>query len=82
MLEVYVLYNAVANKIYIGQTNNLKVRLASHNNKRGNHFTAKFEGDWELIYSESVATRSEALQRERQLKSSRGRAFVKKYIPG
>jgi len=78
---VYVLYNRVVRKLYIGQTADLEQRVAEHNKKRGNHFTAKFQGEWELIYTESVATRSEALKREKQLKSFRGREYVKQYIP-
>ena len=82
MHVVYALYNEHCNKIYIGQTSNIQKRLADHNQKLGNHFTAKCQGRWELIYQESVATRSEALAREKQLKSYRGREFIKSYIPG
>lgn len=56
-------------------------RLREHN--QGRHsFTGRLQGDWVLIYQESVATRSEALKREKQLKSFKGREFLKKYIPG
>lgn len=82
MFTVYVLYNVEAAKIYIGQTKNIDLRLRQHNEKLGNHFTAKFQGKWELIYEESVATRSEALKREKQLKSFKGREYIKHYIPG
>jgi putative endonuclease len=78
---VYALYNADENKIYIGQTANLKQRLVEHNNKRGNHFTAKVEGNWNLIYKEEVADRKAALAREKQLKSYKGREYIKQYIP-
>lgn len=78
---VYALYNKTASKLYIGQTSNMDLRLRQHNSKRGNHFTARFEGVWELIYSESAADRSEALAREKQLKTSRGRLYIKSYIP-
>ncbi|MCA9327748.1 GIY-YIG nuclease family protein [Candidatus Saccharibacteria bacterium] len=81
MYQIYVLYNSNADRIYIGQTNDLEARLKSHNEKLGNHFTAKFQGDWKLIYTESALTRAEALRREKQLKTSRGRAFLKQYIP-
>lgn len=82
MFYVYALYNPIAEKIYIGQTSDIDKRLKSHNSKFGNHFTAKFEGEWILIYKESLPTRSEALKREKQLKSSRGRAYITQYIPG
>ena len=78
---VYALYNAEENKIYIGQTANLQQRLVEHNKKRGNHFTAKTEGGWDLIYQEEAADRKAALTRERQLKSYKGREYIKQYIP-
>ena len=78
---VYALYNQQSGKIYIGQTSNLENRLTEHNQKRGKHFTAKFEGEWKLIYTEKVESRNQALLREKQLKSFRGREYIKKYIP-
>ena len=81
MLVVYVIYNIAAQKIYIGQTNDIDRRLFEHNSHRIKGFTARFEGEWKLIYSESVATRSEALKREKQLKSAQGRAYLTQYIP-
>ena len=80
-MYVYALYNVSVNKIYIGQTNNLDRRVKEHNEKRGNHYTAKFRGEWKLIYTESVSTRTEAIKREKQLKTGNGRAFLKQHIP-
>ncbi len=82
MFWVYTIYNQLNDKIYIGQTRDLAKRLSEHNQKRGNHYTAMFEGEWKLIYTESVTTRLEAVKRERQLKSQKGREFVKSNIPG
>ena len=82
MFNVYVLHNAKVHKIYIGQTSNLKARLNNHNLKLGNHYTAKFEGEWKMIYKEDFSTRSEAIKLEKQLKSHQGRAYISKYIPG
>lgn len=80
MWIVYAIFNKEEKKFYIGQTNNLKRRLFEHNEKRGNHFTAKFKGEWKIIYKEEVNTRKEALVREKQLKSYKGREFIKKLI--
>lgn len=80
MYFVYALYNKELNKIYIGQTANLEKRLTGHNNKIGNHYTAKVNGTWILIYKESVTDRYQALIREKQLKSYRGREFIKQFI--
>lgn len=82
MHYIYALYNPTSDKIYVGETSDMQRRLAEHNEKRGNHYTAKIPGEWVLIYNESVATRSEALKREKQLKSGNGRAFIKTHIPG
>ncbi len=78
---VYALYNRSNHKIYIGQTGDLKRRIEEHNQKVGNHFTARVPGHWEVIYKEQLETKTEALRREKQLKSYRGRLFIKSYIP-
>ena len=82
MYTVYAIYNRRCQKIYIGQTEDLATRLKLHQEKAfENSFTSKFEGVWELIYSEPAAERKSALVREKQLKSYRGRQFLKQYIP-
>ncbi|HEY4523440.1 MAG TPA: GIY-YIG nuclease family protein [Candidatus Paceibacterota bacterium] len=79
---VYTVFNRKNNKIYIGQTSNLSNRLKLHENGIfHNSYTARFDGGWDLIYKEEVANCNEALIREKQLKSFRGREFVKKFIP-
>ncbi|MBU1202467.1 GIY-YIG nuclease family protein [Patescibacteria group bacterium] len=82
MYTVYAIYNKTVNKFYIGQTKNLSERLTIHNKKIFSGYTSKFDGNWEIIYSEKIKTRKEALTREKQLKSYRGRQFIKKFIPG
>ena len=81
MFKVYALYNKKSERIYIGQTSNIEERLKEHNKKRGNHFTSKMSGTWVIIYEENVNNRTEAILREKQLKSFRGREFIKQYIP-
>ena len=82
MFIVYAVYNKKHNKIYIGQTENIERRIALHNSgELTNSYTSRFDGGWQLIYSEIAYNRVAALIRERQLKSHKGRDFVKKYIP-
>jgi len=82
MYYIYAIYNRSAGKIYIGQTENLEERLKLHNDKKFiQSYTVKFSGEWKIIYKEEFETREEALKREKQLKSFRGREFIKKYIP-
>lgn len=81
MFYVYAIYNKKHNKIYIGQTINLKKRLELHNNKEfKNCYTSRFDGKWELIYKEKCNNRQAALIREKQLKSYQGRQFIKTHI--
>ncbi len=82
MFYVYAIYNREAGKVYIGQTWDVTKRIQEHNSHTFKNYTSRFPGLWELIYTESVATRSEALTREKQLKSGNERLFIKTYIPG
>ena len=82
MYIVYALYNPKHDKIYIGQTEDLARRLELHaNGTFRQSFTARMSGKWILIYQESVENRRAALVREKQLKSFRGREFIRTHIP-
>ncbi|RJQ58054.1 MAG: GIY-YIG nuclease family protein [Stygiobacter sp.] len=74
MFYVYALYSSKFNKIYIGQTCDLTSRLIEHNS--GKSFYTKRFIPWEIIYTEEFETRGEAMKREKQLKSQKGREFV------
>jgi putative endonuclease len=81
MFYVYAIYNRKHNKIYIGQTKDLDERIQLHNNGmfKGS-YTSRFNGEWILIYKEELGSRQVALVREKQLKSYRGREFIKNLI--
>ena len=82
MYYVYALYNRKHDKIYIGQSDDLEQREILHNQKIfKNSYTARFDGEWTIIYKEKAIDRKSALTREKQLKSYRGREFIKRYIP-
>lgn len=80
MYTIYAIYNKNHNKIYIGQTTDLSRRLNEHNEHLMKGYTSHYDGIWCIIYKEYAKNRIEALEREKQLKSYRGREFVKKYI--
>ncbi|MFH1325911.1 MAG: GIY-YIG nuclease family protein [Candidatus Falkowbacteria bacterium] len=71
---VYILYNAEHDKFYIGQTYNLDKRLFEHNNKLST-YTAKYSGEWKIVYNEQYTTRAEAMNREKFLKKQRKNFF-------
>jgi putative endonuclease len=79
MYTVYVLYSALFDNIYIGYTSDLEERLRAHNELSHKGWTRKFR-PWILVYSEVVENKTDALKREKSLKSSRGRNFIRNLI--
>ncbi|MDP2860673.1 MAG: GIY-YIG nuclease family protein [bacterium] len=80
MFYVYALRSETTGKIYIGYTKNLETRLKRHNqelpSKKGS-YTKLNKGPWKVAYKEQLYTKEEALKREKQLKTAKGREFVK-----
>ena len=79
---VYILQNETTGKLYKGQTSDLEKRLERHNTHESGsmRYTYKQKGPWRLIHSEEHATRSEAMKREKFLKSGQGREWIKTSI--
>ncbi|MEQ8928176.1 MAG: GIY-YIG nuclease family protein [Fulvivirga sp.] len=75
MFTTYVLYSAGHNKIYIGYTSDLENRLASHNIFATKGYTVKYR-PWIIIHQESFPSKKEAIIREKQLKSAKGRELI------
>ena len=73
----YVLYSSSADRYYIGHTSEpIDERLRKHNSHHKG-FTGKFD-DWKVLYTERFATKSEAYQRELQVKSWKNRKRIEK----
>ena len=79
LFQVYVLYSDAYKKIYIGYSSDLHARLESHNRLATKGFTVKFR-PWTLIYTESFESKALAMKRERELKSAKGREFIRKNL--
>ncbi|MCJ7553279.1 MAG: GIY-YIG nuclease family protein, partial [Ignavibacteriaceae bacterium] len=73
------IYSSSHSKIYIGQTDNLERRLFEHNNGLLSTYTKRYK-PCQVVYKEDYETRSEALKREKQLKSQKGREFMWRMI--
>jgi len=83
MYYIYAIKSVATNKIYIGQTQDLAKRLLRHNLElpsKSRSYTKLNNGPWELVYKEEVLSRQEAMMREKQLKSAKGRQFIKNLI--
>ena len=63
--------------LYKGMTDNLEKRISEHNNHSLSFWT-KRGTNWKLVYSEEFSIKSEALKREKWLKSGVGREYFKK----
>jgi putative endonuclease len=80
MFYTYILYSKTLNKYYIGSCQNIEQRLQDHLNSRSK-FT-KIAKDWEVHYFETFTTRSEAYQREMQIKKMKSRKYIETLING
>jgi putative endonuclease len=65
--------------VYKGMTDSLERRLAEHNDKILS-FLTKRGTNWKLIYKEEFESKTEALKRERWLKTGVGREYLKKIL--
>ena len=79
MYFVYLLESITGKRWYIGYTPiGVEQRLRKHND--GFVPSSKPFRPWKLIYYEAYAHRSDALGREKFLKSGSGRKFLKKQL--
>ena len=76
MFTVYVLYSAKYKKTYVGYSSNLEERLKSHNELGKKGWTIKYR-PWSILYTEQFAEKKDALLREKELKTGKGRDFIK-----
>ena len=72
--QTYILRSKSSGRFYVGSTQNLNKRILEHNNNRTP--SIKNRGPWDLFYCETYTTRSEAVRRERQIKSMKSRAYI------
>ena len=76
MYTVYVLHSVTYDKIYIGFTTDLTNRLLSHNQLAKKGWTIKYR-PWRVVHTEEFLSKSEAMKREKELKSHQGREFIR-----
>ena len=71
---VYILINSNY-QTYVGQTNNIMLRLERHN--AGLVHSTVSGRPWYILFTEEYQTRSEAMKREKWLKSGIGREYIR-----
>ena len=78
MFTVYGLILDRCDRLYVGFTTNLAIRMASHN-EFGRGFTSRCR-PWRCFYQEHFDDKALAMKREKELKSSKGRAFLRSQL--
>ena len=74
MYYTYIIQSQKNRRFYIGSCHDIDVRIERHN--AGATPSTKLGRPWKLIYSESYETNSEALKREREIKSKKSRKYI------
>ncbi|MEK7581999.1 MAG: GIY-YIG nuclease family protein [Patescibacteria group bacterium] len=74
---VYIIQNKQDRK-YIGQTNNIELRIKKHNNNEV--ISTKNRGPWKIIFRKEFTTRKESMKYEKFLKNQKGGIGLKKIM--
>lgn len=71
----YVLLSEKDGKYYTGCTGDLRKRFEQH--QSGKNTSTKHRGPWRLIYYEACQLETDALAREKYLKTGMGKRYIK-----
>jgi len=77
MFIVYVLLSLKNKKRYVGHTGKEEIERLHEHNTGSNKWT-RANKPFKIIYTENYSTKTEAIKRERFLKSGQGRKFLDK----
>ena len=76
MFYVYIIVSQNFQKTYVGFTSDIEKRLIAHNHPKNKGWTKRFQ-PWILLHSEKFENKEDAMKRELELKSGKGREFIK-----
>ena len=74
MHYVYIIQAGANGSYYVGSTHNVKERLKRHNEGRSPY--TKSKENWQIVYVEEFETSSEAIAREKEIKSKKSRKYI------
>ncbi len=75
MFYTYILLSEKDDKFYVGYTDNLKRRIKQHNN--GDVESTKYRRLLKLIYYEVCLNQKDAIHREKYLKTTYGKRYIR-----
>ena len=74
MYCTYIIQSQKNGKYYTGSCQDINIRIERHNS--GATPSTKSGRPWKLVYSESYQNNSDALKREREIKSKKSRKYI------
>jgi putative endonuclease len=80
MYYVYVLKSIKDKQFYVGYTNDLEQRILAH--ERGKVYSTRQRRPIELIYYEACRQSEDALRREKYLKTTYGKRYLRNRSKG
>jgi putative endonuclease len=75
---VYILQSEKDHRYYIGSTSHVQNRINYHNS--GRQRSTRYRIPFKLVYQEELPTKTEALKREKQIKSYKGGEAFKRLL--
>ena len=80
MHYLYIIYSPKVNKFYVGETDNMALRLLKHNNHSYEGSFTKIAEDWEVVLSFECSSKSQSLSLEKFIKRMKSKIFIQKII--
>ena len=71
---MYIIQSHKDESYYVGSTQDLEARLERHNQGRSRY--TKTGIPWKIVFTEKFDTRSQAVKRERQIKSRKSKGYI------
>jgi len=72
---IYVMQSEIDNNFYVGYTSDIRIRIEKHN--KGEVQSTKNRRPLKLVYWEGCLNQKDATHREKYLKTSHGKRYIK-----
>nr|WP_294774038.1 GIY-YIG nuclease family protein [uncultured Flavobacterium sp.] len=80
MHYLYIIYSSKVNKFYVGETDDMELRLLKHNNHSYEGSFTKIAEDWQVVLLFECRSRNQSLLLEKFIKSMKSKIFIQKII--
>ncbi|MCA6422201.1 MAG: GIY-YIG nuclease family protein [Flavobacterium sp.] len=77
---IYILFSKTTNKFYVGETDNIEIRLSKHNQHSYEGSFTKIAADWKVVLLFPCVSREQAIRLEKFIKNMKSKVFIQKLI--